>query len=293
MARTRRTKGILACALLGPCLVYVLIMGGCARYATAWLPGPVKIQGAHTFFLIAGEGLEKDRQIIYDALSKQLSENYFFSVVDGTRSGVYLDFHENGVWVRNEKSALNRSEMYLQIDIVDWRIKTKPAASDGKSGSQYLGVVGLTMTLINRDGDIVLDEKPYVAQAIATETAEVETIRAKAAVQAISQFVKEITPTPVKRKVFWDESDSSLDDILTMAQEGNLTQASRLLRQRWHKDYRNQAVIYNFALVRDLLGDTQEALFLLEGLPMNYRMQDIHAYKIKLKTRLDADKQRK
>ena len=43
----------------------------------------------------------------------------------------------------------------------------------------------------------------------------------------------------------------------------------------------NQAVIYNFALVRDLLGDTQEALFLLEGLPMNYRMQDIHAYKIK------------
>ena len=149
------------------------------------------------------------------------------------------------------------------------------------------------MTLINRDGDIVLDEKPYVAQAIATETAEVETIRAKAAVQAISQFVKEITPTPVKRKVFWDESDSSLDDILTMAQEGNLTQASRLLRQRWHKDYRNQAVIYNFALVRDLLGDTQEALFLLEGLPMDYRMQDIHAYKIKLKTRLDADKQRK
>ena len=47
-------------------------------------------------------------------------------------------------------------------------------------------------------------------------------LEAKAAVQAISQFVKEITPTPVKRKVFWDESDSSLDDILTMAQEGNL-----------------------------------------------------------------------
>ena len=87
---------------------------------------PSRFKGRTHFFLIAGEGLEKDRQIIYDALSKQLSENYFFSVVDGTRSGVYLDFHENGVWVRNEKSALNRSEMYLQIDIVDWRIKPNP-----------------------------------------------------------------------------------------------------------------------------------------------------------------------
>ena len=202
MARTRRTKGILACALLGPCLVYVLIMGGCARYATAW-PGPVRnSRGAHIFSYrwrrFRKRSTDNIRRFVETIIRK-----LFLFVVDGTRSGVYLDFHENGVWVRNEKSALNRSEMYLQIDIVDWRIKTKPAASDGKSGSQYLGVVGLTMTLINRDGDIVLDEKPYVAQAIATETAEVETIiRAKAAVQAISQFVKEITPTPVKRKVF-------------------------------------------------------------------------------------------
>ena len=278
--------------LQGLGLMLVLVSASCQRYATAWVPGPVQIHGAHTFFLIAGEGLEKDRQIIYQTLSKQLSDSYFFSVTDGTLSGVYLDFHENGVWVRNEKNALSRSEMYLQIDIVDWRIKTEAMDPVLKQGPRYVGIVGLTVTLINRDGDIVLDEKPYIAQAVAADTSEVETVRARAAVLAVAQFVNDIRPTPRQTKVFWDESDKSLKKILAMAQTGELKKASRLLRQRWHENYKNQAVIYNFAVIRDLIGDPQEALFLLDSLPPNYAMQDVIGYKETLKDRLDDKKQK-
>jgi hypothetical protein len=266
---------------------------GCQTHVMGWTAGPVSTNGAHRFFLIDGEGLEKDRQIVYQTLNKQLLENNYFSLSDVTQSGVYLDFHKDGVWVRNKKDVLGRTDMYLQIDIVDWRVKTEPVDPVLKQGPSYVGMVGITVTLVNRDGEIVLDEKPYVAQALAQSTAEVENVRAKAAVLAVAQFVADISPIQEKREVEWDNSDKTQKKIIKKAEAGHLKEAGAELRKRWQRDTAHVATIYNLAVVRDLLGDPQEALFLLEGLPSNYRNQHIQSYKRLLNERLSLLQQGK
>ena len=267
-------------------LILGMLFSGCQSHVMGWKPGPVSTQGAHQIFLIDGEGLEKDRQIVYQTLNKQLLANRYFSLSDVTQSGVYLDFHENGVWVRNQNVLLARTEMYLQIDIVDWRVKTEAVDPVVNQGPSYVGIVGITVTLVDRDGQIVLDEKPYVAQALAQSTAEVEKVRAKAAVLAVAQFVADISPIQEKREIEWDNSDKSQKAVLDMAENGNLKEAGAELRKRWQQAPKSVPTIYNLAVVRDLMGDPQEALFLLEGLPVSYRRQHIRAYKQRLSERL-------
>lgn len=278
---------VLPLALIGLCII------GCQSHVMGWAPGPVSTHGAHQLFLINGEGLEKDRQIVYQTLNKQLLANRYFSLSDVTQNGVYLDFHENGVWVRNEKELLGRTDMYIQIDIVDWRLKTEPVDPVVKQGPSYVGIVGITVTLVDRDGEIVLDEKPYVAQALAQSTAEMETVRAKAAVLAVAQFVADISPKPLERKVEWDSSDPTQKSLLKMAKNGNLKEAGSQLRKLWQQSPKNVPVTYNLAVVRDLLGDPQEALFLLEGLPLAYRRQHVQTYKKALAERLSRRQQDK
>ena len=265
--------------------VLILLAAGCASPIIAWQPGNVSTRGAYEMLHLDGEGLEKEREVVYASLKSQIEKNPHLSLVDFTTSGVFLDFHENGVWVRSEKIPLSRDQVYLQIDVVDWRVKTERVDPVIDQGTRYVGLVGITATLVDSDGEILLDEKPYTAQTEPVDEKDLEKVRVFATQQVVALFLADITPKSVEREVIFDDSDPNHQEAISMAKEGRLQAAGVLFRMHWQEDPKNPACIYNLAVVRDLLGDTHEAILLLDALPAGYQEGQIAAYRNRLQER--------
>ena len=239
----------------------VLLLMGCATQMKAWEPGPVSTRGAYEMLQLDGEGLEKERGVVYGALRAQIDANPYYKIIDFTKSGVFLDFHENGVWVRNEEMPLTRDQVYLQIDVVDWRVKTESSEAAMNQETQYIGVVGITATVVDTDGRILLDEKPYTAQAKSENEQDLNKVRAMAAQRAVTLFVEDLRPMVVDRQIDFDRKHADHAEAIAFAQEGELQVAGILFRNHWQQNPDDPACIYNLAVIRDLLGDTEEACF--------------------------------
>ena len=71
-----------------------LLLMGCATQMKAWEPGQVSTRGAYELLQLDGEGLEKEREVVYGALKSQIDASAHYKIIDFTKSGVFLDFHE-------------------------------------------------------------------------------------------------------------------------------------------------------------------------------------------------------
>lgn len=281
-------KAVMMSNRLNPTLniaCFMLALGGCATSMQAWQPGAVKTRGAFEMLQLDGEGQGKEREVIFQTLKKQIGENPYFSLVDFTKSGVFMDFHEEGVWVRNEQLPLTRDQIYLQVDVVDWRVRTVPAKGGSARLPQYVGIVGITVTLVDNDGRILLDERPYTAEAQVEKEEELDRVRALAAQRVVAQFIEDIQPRVVERPIRFDESLSEHDEAIEYAETGRLKIAGVLLRAQWQQHPENPTCIFNLAVIRDLLGDPEEALFLLDGLPADYRTNEVAEFRNQLRSR--------
>ena len=216
-------------------------------------------------------------------LKAQIDQSPHYKIIDFTQSGVFLDFHENGVWVRNEELPLTRDQVYLQIDVVDWRVKTQQNESTVTQEPQYIGIVGITATVVDTDGKILLDEKPYTAQAKSEKEQDLNKVRAMAAKRAVTLFVDDLRPMVVERQVAFDRSNPDHAEAIAFAEKGALQVAGVLFRNHWQQNPDHPVCIYNLAVIRDLLGDPEEALFLLDGLSGDYRKNEIVNYRKKLR----------
>ena len=267
-------------------LLMTALMGGCASQMKAWEPGSVSTRGAYEMLQLDGEGLEKEREVVYGALKSQIDNSPHYKIIDFTKSGVFLDFHENGVWVRNEELPLTRDQVYLQIDVVDWRVKTEPNENTVNQEQQYIGVVGITATVVDTEGRILLDEKPYTAQAKSEKEQDLNKVRAMAAQRAVTLFVQDLQPVVVDRQIDFDRTHADHAEAIAFAEKGELQVAGVLFRNHWQQNPDNPVCIYNLAVIRDLLGDPEEALFLLDGLSGKYRKNEIATYRKNLRAQL-------
>ena len=281
-------KAVMMSHRLNPTLkiaCFMLVLGGCATSMQAWQPGAVKTRGAFEMLQLDGEGQGKEREVIFQTLKKQIGENPYFSLVDFTKSGVFMDFHEEGVWVRNEQLPLTQGPNLL----ASGRGGLARPNGAGKGGSarrpQYVGIVGITVTLVDNDGRILLDERPYTAEAQVEKEEELDRVRALAAQRVVAQFIEDIQPRVVERPIRFDESLSEHDEAIEYAETGRLKIAGVLLRAQWQQHPENPTCIFNLAVIRDLLGDPEEALFLLDGLPADYRTNEVAEFRNQLRSR--------
>lgn len=252
-------------------LALALILPACSTTVPirSTRPGPVAVGGTKHLVILEGSGRRSARETLFLELARQSRSGGWFTVDDLSEDG-----HQVRVMGRKVKVLprypLEEEAAGLRIDVHEWQAArdTRTVEREDEQGDvaqdtvhSLQGSVVIGVTFFDTWGNALLAEREYQGSA-SDDSAEVtkDEVIERAAAQAVTRFLADVTPRSVVDRVRLDGDDTGQEAILQLARHGNTALAAQRMESYAEQHPDNPAAAYNLAVLLDALGERHEAL---------------------------------
>jgi hypothetical protein len=271
--------------------------GGPALEARYLVPARSGLSASPRLSLLQVEGVAEVQSYVFEVLSQEAREGRIFQVENRLAEGIALKRTGNRVELVSSRGAsLAPDELGLHIHVLEWRAGTGRRGMDIARGPEtpptirgipnrerepgtlgletrmnwYEGRVGLAITLVDAEGRVLLDGKPYraylerrqsdlrSAERLASEyPAQVLNLVVR---EVVREFLQDITPRSEKVRIPLDEEDGNQRSLLDLARRGELPRAIEELKVYSERNPDNASALYNLGVMHEASGQPREAL---------------------------------
>ncbi len=252
--------------------VAFLLSTGCAPrlVISSMQPGNINVGSVERVKIIDGQGRRSAREFLNHEAASQLRSGGYFSVLDISESGAHLQI--SGRTASLEGHELSSGEAVIRFDVYEWTgdTETRKEVEEDREGNEQvkevrygIGTVVMGVTLVDAYGRAIVSEREY------EKTLEIEADNRDAAIEAaaraaVAEFVRDITPSRVERRVRLDNSDDAQKPIIETARRGSLIQAVDDMQRYVDANPSSPSAHYNLAVFLDALGHYRQALSLYD-----------------------------
>jgi hypothetical protein len=232
-------------------------------------PGPVAVGAARHLVILDGSGRRSARETVFLELARQARSDSWFTVDDLSEDGHHVRVAGGSVKVR-PRFPLEEESAGLRIDVHEWaadrtshtlEVENEEGDLEKSTVRGHEGRVVLGVTLFDAWGHALLSEREYEGLATAdSDEAGREEVIERAAAEAVSRFLADVTPHSVTQQVRLDDDDAGQQPILQTARDGHLELAARRMETYVEDHPEEPSAAYNLAVLLDALGDRHEAL---------------------------------
>lgn len=252
-------------------LALALILPACSTTVPirSTRPGPVAVGGAKHLVILDGSGRRSARETLFLELARQSRSGGWFTVDDLSEDGHHVRVMGRKVKVR-PRYPLEEEAAGLRIDVHEWQAirNTHTVEREDERGDveqetvhSLQGSVVIGVTFFDTWGNALLAERDYEGSSSgsAGEVTKDEVIE-RAAAQAVTRFLADVTPRSVVDEVRLDRDDAGQEAILELVRHGDTALAARRMESYAEQDPDNPAAAYNLAVLLDAMGERHEAL---------------------------------
>lgn len=253
---------LLMCATLA-------MTSACAPSLTivSWEPGAIAPHGARTIVLVDGEGATGARDVA-KKLMKTASRGGWFRVEEYPSEVKLTLIDDKGEIAGAPIGAIPDNALWGRVDVIEWDTEDITVEDEDADGNvvqipAQKSDVTLQVTVVDREGKVLLREQQYAREVIVEEGAvSLGDPLLEAATDAAQAFLADAAPKQVSQVVRLDDSDGGLAPAIENVtnRKWTLRQAEKKVRRYLRLHANNAIATYNLAVLVDAQGRHDEAL---------------------------------
>jgi len=213
----------------------------------------------------------REQDLTIQELTNQSRAKGYFTIENKISEGIRFDTQQGEMVMTGADVPVEPNDVFIKVNLIasmkqDGR--TTVTRKTGILGTQEETVPAMMTILpvaftVTRGDEVLLNERQYDGKAvwaIGDYPADYRERLEIASANAVEQFIEDITPRMISRRVQLDYSDENQEPILDQARNGQVREAAIQIKEYVEENPNSSSAIYNLAVLTDASGEYEEAL---------------------------------